>query len=272
MSQIEFNKQWYTIPTSCNVCLLYYTKKKPPQLHSWQALQQHLDGREHGTAVNQLMQKHGKKPDKVKAAALSVKVPKGVKVNLPVSGNYWKYALKQQSNQLSAPSTSTSTTTASSSPSSTTSAITTISNKPQKRQRSSDDTVQRLSQPPDSTVMYTLLKQQQQIDTMQQRMNHMQDTIDAFDAFVAQHAISQSSNTQTQPAAGLQPPSNDNDFDCHSGADDYIEDDTSAADHSNTLPTKAASAPAAPSNNKRQRTSERNAASPSINTRAHPRR
>jgi hypothetical protein len=160
MSAIPFQKTWFTAPTSCSICLLYYTRKKPIRIHDASALHSHLDGQVHRTAATQLLAKHGTH-SKIKSAATNQKAPKGVKLNLPISNNnFWKYALLQQPTQLSSPSTSTA---------SSTSTIESTSITPsKKRKRAADDSTQAASADNDATS-YAILKMQLRIDALESR-------------------------------------------------------------------------------------------------------
>src|ERR1700682_4183140 len=112
MSDIQFKITWFTGQTSCSICLLYYTKKKPVKIHDAKAMKSHFDGQVHRTAVSQLLVKRGTHT-KIKAAALNLKAPKGVKINLPNNNNnFWRYALLQPPTQISAQTTSSTTSSA----------------------------------------------------------------------------------------------------------------------------------------------------------------
>jgi hypothetical protein len=280
MTDVTYQAKWFTGQTSCSICLLYYTKKKPVNLHDEKALRSHLDGSVHRTAVNQMLNMHGTHA-KVKAAAMNVKARKGVKVNLPINNNnFWKYALLQRTSQLSAPSSSTST--AVSAPASTPASTTTSKSK--KRQYTSEDSSQPPPQSTSSThdsLAYMLVKQQQQLDA---QGNDLADIKTVMNALLSNPLALLSTSTQspimpdTTVLQGDDNHINDDDDGILSGPEHELDSDTdtAAADTtaSHKLPQRTASAPASSSahgtSSKRQRTSgRRDSAPPSKNTRAH---
>jgi hypothetical protein len=281
MTEITFQKAWFTAVTTCSICLLHYQKKPPVKLHDDTALHSHLDGAVHRTAVNQLLIKHGTHA-KIKATALNAKTPKGVKVNLPINNNnFWKYALLQQPTQLSAPSTSTPPP---ASANTTTTAATTTT-KSRKRQRTSEEPTQ-LSSSSSSTnsevVTYTLLKQQQQLDEHSKQLLDIHTLLSSIDAMLANTSASSSytqmafdaSTPALHMAQGLPMEDNahDSDDSVESGLDEYGNDDELIdGAESSTAPQRAASAPATRSRNDKRKDKARgnNSSSSSKNSRAH---
>jgi hypothetical protein len=283
MAEIHFQKAWFIGETTCSVCLLYYEKRKPVKLHDDKALQSHLDGAVHRTAVNQLLVKHGAHA-KIKAAALNAKKPKSVQLNLPNNNNnFWKYALLQQPTQLSAPSTSSSPPRAAAPTATTTSTATTNS---RKRQRASAESAQA---PPSSDVLsYTLLKQQQQLDEHSRQIADMHTILSKIDAKLSNPPASPSSAQIALASSALvlddaeavphENEADNSDDDVQSGLDEqHIDDALSDSAASSAALQKAASAPAPATTrtqtNKRKCGARRhNAAHSSKKSRAHLRR
>ena len=292
MSAISFQKTWFTAPTSCSVCLLYYTKKKPIKIHDANALQSHLDGQVHRTAVTQLLAKHGTH-SKIKSAATNQKAPKGVKLNLPISNNnFWKYALLQQPTQLSTPSTSTTSSTSTSITEST--SIT----QSKKRKRASAESAQAASSDNDATS-YAILRMQLRIDALERResqtearVTNFEGVIHKLDSLLSDQPSSSLPATQATHSASAPTIHNlgvssgdDNDDRLSAPEDDTIDNaDTdneptiSDAESSTAQPHRSASAPttASAKHNKRRRRTPTLMDALSIplskNTRAHSRR
>jgi hypothetical protein len=283
MSAIPFQKTWFTAPTSCSVCLLYYTKKKPIKIHDANALQSHLDGQVHRTAVTQLLVKHTTHA-KIKSAATNQKAPKGAKLNLPISNNnFWKYALLQQLTQLSAPSTSTT------SSASTATTESTPSSKSKKRKRTSEESTQATS-PDNDATSYAILKMHLEIDALNTRVTTMEGVIHNLETWLSDQLSSPISTTQHTHSASaltindLVTSSDDDNDELLSGAEkDTLDNDNEstmndAAVSSTTQPHRSASAPTAASgkqNKRRRRTPtliDALSTPLSKNTRAHSRR
>jgi hypothetical protein len=295
MSEIPFQKTWFTGNTSCSICLLYYTKKKPVNLHDATALQTHLDGSLHRTAVTQLLVKHSTHA-KLKAAALGVKARKGVKINLPVNNNnFWKYAFLQKSTQLSAPSTSTTAAVSAA----TTATTSTTTSHSKKRQRTSEEPSVSQSTASSSiatssssshtveALSYMFVKQQQQLDEHSKQLAQLQTTLSSINTMLtdvpaliqtAAHPILHSTAPDTTAVADEVDAEDDDDA-LRSGLDEHDTDSDNesqpdATPTSSTAPQRSASMPTASTRRKgmtkRRRLSDRRGASPpSKNTRTH---
>jgi hypothetical protein len=290
MSAILFQKTWFTSPTSCSICLLYYTKKKPIKIHDASALHSHLDGQVHRTAVSQLLARHGTH-SKVKSAATNQKAPKGVKLNLPISNNnFWKYALLQQPTQLSAPCTSTTSSACASTNEST--SITTS----KKRKGAVDESTQAASSDNDATS-YAILKLQLRIDALERRetqtearVTHFEGVIHKLDNLLSDQpssslAATQATHSASAPTIHNLDVSSDDDMLSVPEEDTLDNADTDneltsndAAESSTVQPHRSASAPTTASsqpNKRRRRTStliDALSTPLSKNTRAHSRR
>jgi hypothetical protein len=120
--------------------------------------------------------------------------------------------------------------------------------------------------------MYAVLKQQQQMDSMQQQIMDMQGTIDLLNNFLAHHASSQADSNEQHESRALQSAADDNELEWQSGEEDELVEDVMPAVASNSLPTRANSAPTAPSSKRQHRGDRKAAASKSTNNGAHSRR
>jgi hypothetical protein len=283
MSEIKFQSSWFTAPTSCTICLLYYTKKKPVKLHDAKALESHLDGHVHRTAVNQLLVTHSTH-SKIKAAALNQKPRKGVKVNLPASNNnFWKYALLQQPTQLSAPSTSTPTPELPS----TVSTTSTPTIPSRKRQRTSENKSQPSvsSASVNETTLVTLVKHGNRIDDIDKRLMSIEGVIHNLDMILRRYGLQPVADTQSSsPIAASAPTVTEidvyDDYDDvppvseHEQQGDMSDNELTTTTSSHTPLQRTASAPVTMSStskrNKRTRTP--GAVPASKNTRSHLRR
>jgi hypothetical protein len=282
MSEIKFQSSWWTALTACNICLLYYTKKKPYKLHDANALQTHLDGQPHATAIKHLLATHGGSHTKLKAAAMNQRTHKGVKIALPANNNnFWKYALLQRTTQLSAPSTFSSTSlTESTQPASTNAPLATTKSNKRQREALSSTSTSTTSSANTGSLLYMYVKQQQQIDGMATQLAAMQAIMDRVDSFLSDRSNpSTSSSIETElhmpsPTLLTSPPhpvDEDEDY-LHSGLDEHELHEQSDHDTSNTTPHRSKSAPATTGNKRRRTSSRQGVAPPSKNTRAHSRR
>jgi len=120
--------------------------------------------------------------------------------------------------------------------------------------------------------MYAVLKQQQQIDTMQHQIMGVQGTIDALNEVLTQHASTQADSEESHTTRAVQLTAGDNEQEWESGEVEKVADDAMVATASNPLPSRANSAPVAPSSKHLHTGSRADAPSESTNSRAPLRR